>query len=286
MTCENCAHGKMCAYRKSSEHITNIENHCDLFQDSDRTFSVLRSIGEPIWIIDRGRIIETIVYKIRMLIECEDDRIEKGRMDIRQQIFVQEDSGKVHEVLPKHIGATAFLSFEGAVKTMVDQSNSGENIRFNMFKDYIRELHGIEGLREMTDAEILDQYIKIRSGINEAWADIYQEESPRTDADLIGFWVHGINGNCHPDADEFIAEAYIRPEYRREGIMSETISNWIKTYGGKICLFALSKNEVAKKFWLSLFEKIGYEPYQLSKVADDMDGHLIQFGFRPKESAK
>lgn len=288
MTCDNCAHGKVCAYRKTSQHLTDIENHCDLFLDCDRTVAFPVAVGEPIWIFERDQIEKYVVYKVRLTVENARDIVVKGETDTRVQIFAFADSGRAIEVLPKHIGQTAFFTFEEAERAAIYTDGSAEQIRYNMFRDYLIELQKIEEYKYMDDAEILDNFIKIRHGDVEHWMDVYPDNANncaahRTKHDIIGFWILGQNGNCHPDADYFIAETYIRPEYRREGIMSDRISDWIKTYGGKFCLFVLSKNEVAKKFWENVFDRCGYEPYELSDVADDMNGHLIQFGYKPKE---
>lgn len=283
MTCDNCAHGKVCAYRKTSQHLTDIENHCDLFLDCDRTVAFPVAVGEPIWIFERDQIEKYVVYKVRLTVENARDIVVKGETDTRVQIFAFADSGRAIEVLPKHIGQTAFFTFEEAERAAIYTDGSAEQIRYNMFRDYLIELQKIEEYKYMDDAEILDNFIKMRSGKTEYWQDIYPDQSQRTKHDIIGFWILGQNRNCHPDADYFIAETYIRPEYRREGIMSDRISDWIKTYGGKFCLFVLSKNEVAKKFWKNVFDRCGYEPYELSDVADDMNGHLIRLGYKQKE---
>lgn len=288
MTCDNCAHGKVCAYRKTSQHLTDIENHCDLFLDCDRTVAFPVAVGEPIWIFERDQIEKYIIYKVRLTVENARDIVVKGETDTRVQIFAFADSGRVIEVLPKHIGQTAFFTFEEAERAAIYTDGSAEQVRYNMFRDYLIELQKIEEYDYMDDAEILDNFIKMRCGDVEHWMDVYPDNANncaahRTKHDIIGFWILGQNGSCHPDADYFIAETYIRPEYRREGIMSDRISDWIKTYGGKFCLFVLSKNEVAKKFWKNVFDRCGYEPYELSDVADDMNGHLIQFGYKPKE---
>ena len=287
MTCENCAHGKMCAYRKSSEHIAHIENHCDLFLDADRMIDLPVAVGEPIWIFEKDQIAKAVVYKVRLTVENQNEYIKKGKTERRVQIFAVTDWGHVVEVLPKHIGQTAFLTFEDAEKAAINTDGSAEQIRYNMFRDYLLELQETEGLTYMNDAQILDNFIKIRSNTTEYWRDVYPDQSRREKQDIIGFWVLGANGNCHPDADYFIAEAYIKPEYRREGIMSDRISDWIKTYGGKFCLFVLSKNEIAKKFWNKLFADLDYEECELRDVGVySMDDHLIQLGFKPKEETK
>lgn len=288
MTCDNCAHGKVCAYRKTFQHLTDIENHCDLFLDCDRTVAFPVAVGEPIWIFERDQIEKYVVYKVRLTVENARDIVVKGETDTRVQIFAFADSGRAIEVLPKHIGQTAFFTFEEAERAAIYTDGSAEQIRYNMFRDYLIELQKIEEYKYMDDAEILDNFIKIRHGDVEHWMDVYPDNANncaahRTKHDIIGFWILGQNGNCHPDADYFIAETYIRPEYRREGIMSDRISDWIKTYGGKFCLFVLSKNEVAKKFWENVFDRCGYEPYELSDIANDMNGHLIQLGYKPKE---
>ena len=288
MTCDNCVHGKVCAYRKTSQHLTDIENHCDLFLDCDRTVAFPVAVGEPIWIFERDQIEKYVVYKVRLTVESARDIVVKGETDTRVQIFAFADSGRAIEVLPKHIGQTAFFTFEEAERAAIYTDGSAEQIRYNMFRDYLIELQKIEEYKYIDDAEILDNFIKIRHGDVGHWRDVYPDNANncaahRTKHDIIGFWILGQNRNCNPDADYFIAETYIRPEYRREGIMSDRISDWIKTHGGKFCLFVLSKNEVAKKFWKNVFDRCGYEPYELSGVADDMNGHLIQLGYKPKE---
>lgn len=295
MTCDNCAHGKVCAYRKTSQHLTDIENRCDLFLDLDHIAIFPFAVGESVWVLENDQIEQKTVYHIRLNVENEGESIVKGKTETRIQIFALGDNWyKPYEITGAKIGVSAFLSFADAIKAAIKIDNSAEQIRYNMFRDYLQELQEIEEYRYMSDEAILESYINARSGVTEFWMDIYPDEADkcaarRTKHDIIGFWILGKNGNCHPDADYFIAEAYIKPEYRREGIMSDRISDWIEKHrktgnrNGKFCLFVLSKNEVAKKFWKHVFDRCGYEPYKLSDIADDLNGHLIQLGYKPKE---
>lgn len=284
MTCNDCAHCKVCAEKKAWQRFSDVENRCQNYLNQDRLAVFPKAVGEPIWIFDKDRIEKVIVYHIRLNIESCGDCIIKGQTEMRVQTFVQTDAGRVIEVLPKHIGKMAFLTFEDAEMAAINTDNSAEQIRYHMFRDYLLELQKIEGLTYMNDAQILDNFVKIRSGKTGFWKDVYPDQSRQDKYDMIGFWVLGAKGNCHPDADYFIAESYIKPEYRREGIMSDRISDWIKTYGGMFCLFVLNNNEIAKKFWNKLFDDLGYEKFELSDTgAYTMDGHLIQIGYRPKQ---
>ncbi len=99
-----------------------------------------------------------------------------------------------------------------------------------------------------------------------------------------GFMVLGIAPNTHPDTNYFIAEFFIKKEYRRKNIGSKYVLDFIKTHPGKYCMFILDKNEVAKCFWFETFNRAGYKPIKLKDVGC-CPPYATQYGFAPKEGS-
>ena len=87
--------------------------------------------------------------------------------------------------------------------------------------------------------------------------------------------------NCHPDADFFIQESYIKPKFRKQGLMTATVSKFIKEHEGVYCLFILNNNVNAYQFWHNIFPKLNYHPYELY-VCTGID-ICTQYGFAPKK---
>lgn len=106
------------------------------------------------------------------------------------------------------------------------------------------------------------------------WIDIWHSSK------IIGFFIIGLKPNCHPCADYYIQETYIKPEYRRQKIASNYIGNFMKTYKGTYCLYIINNNYAAKQFWKNLFERAGYEPVGLKDTEDKKPYTL--YGFEPK----
>ena len=149
-------------------------------------------------------------------------------------------------------------------------------IRYQMFSDYLAELQKMLGWKDVDDEKTRILFSRCTEYEHAKWVDI------RVDGDVIGFFIIGTHENCHPSADYYIQEAYIKPEYRRRGYMSRSLGIYISHYPGVYCLLILNKNEVAHKFWPAMFEKIGYVPYELEDV-DATDEHCEQYGFAPKD---
>ena len=151
-------------------------------------------------------------------------------------------------------------------------------VRYQMLCDYLDELQRIKGLEALSEGRKRKLYGDYQTDKNTQWVDIFLPESKEIP---VGFLILGYPPNCHPDADFYIEEAYIKPEYRRKGLMSGVVFNYIKTNPGTYCLFILNRNTVAYSFWFSVFAKLGYLPCPLKDVGAG-DEYCKQFGFKKK----
>lgn len=97
---------------------------------------------------------------------------------------------------------------------------------------------------------------------------------------LVGFLIVCSKPECHPACDWFIAQTYIKKEYRGKGIMSGLAKEYIRNHPGRYCLFIVNNNEKAKKFWMRVFMDLNYSEFRIADVATPKG--CIQFGFQPK----
>ena len=123
----------------------------------------------------------------------------------------------------------------------------------DMLYAYVLELHTLdEDLVKIRDKEALkNEYF---------WSEdtnfylIYTDDTP------IGFAVIGINGCCHPLADIYINEFYIKPEYRNQGFGEDLFDGVIQLEHPssvsdipfRICLYIIKNNKTAIRFWNNL----------------------------------
>lgn len=146
--------------------------------------------------------------------------------------------------------------------------------RLKMWSKYVQELDDISGVRTTPLYEFLEDLEKTVKNPDTEWIDV---RSP-LDGVLVGFLIVGTKNNCHPDADYYIQEAYILPGWRRKGIMSSAVGNFVRRHEGVYCLFVLKKNEVAKSFWRKVFSELGYVEALLRDVGAG-DEFCTQYGF-------
>jgi predicted acetyltransferase len=115
-----------------------------------------------------------------------------------------------------------------------------------MLSDYIIELHNID-----------PTHVKLRSDTELSYEYFYTED---TDFYLlyseenapIGFAVIGHDSNCHPLADMYINEFYIKPSYRNNGYgrdLFEGIQSLLPTEIDRLCMYILKNNTNAIEFW-------------------------------------
>ena len=161
-----------------------------------------------------------------------------------------------------------------------------QNIREHLFFSYIHELYNLEELALLSEQEMKNIFDDIVNNRHMKWIDIFPDSHETNESRYsipIGFLVMGEYPECHPDTDYYIAEAYVKPGYRRQHIMSEMVIDYIRTYGGKYSLFIASQNDAAKQFWTNTFERAGYMPLELSEEPIvKPNSHFIQYGYQPK----
>ena len=153
------------------------------------------------------------------------------------------------------------------------------DVNFRLFCDYLRELEKIAQTPSQSASDDYEYYQEIISSDTVEWVEIRACDEPNP----VGFLLIDHGYNCHPDADYFIQETYVKPEYRNQGLMTTAVSKFIQEHGGTYCLFILNNNKNAYQFWHNLFAKLNYKPKDL-----ELFGVLKiskQFGFTPNKEA-
>ena len=147
-----------------------------------------------------------------------------------------------------------------------------------LYMDYIKVLNtyrrGGEPVMSQDDAkDICDFYVNTDDAKR---INIFAD-----DGELAGFLIIGKhNKEVHKDADYAVAQAYIDPKYRHQGLMTEAVEDYVGNHPGVWSLLVMQRNNYAKEFWPNLFEKLGGRsiPMDMSDVVDDGD-MLICFGW-------
>lgn len=118
--------------------------------------------------------------------------------------------------------------------------------RINMYRDYCNELQQYDADPTPWDMRqalgCCENYMRDKAF---EWVDIYQ------DGVLCGFLVIGYDLPNHGEG-VYICEAYVKPGYRRNGLMSEAVRSKLRSKRGKIYLSIFDKNVYAQEFWGAL----------------------------------
>ena len=148
--------------------------------------------------------------------------------------------------------------------------------RFLLYEEYIKYLSqfdkDLKSMSEDTMAEIVADY---SMDPDCDWIDIGGSQDP------IGFLVicnKEMTSECHPMADYQIAQAYIRGEYRRQGFMTKTVTEYINNHKGIYSFDVIKGNLTARAFWIDLFNKMGAEMYPLAEIRENVEC-LELFGY-------
>ena len=157
---------------------------------------------------------------------------------------------------------------------MLNSLNIPESERYKMYHEYMREI------LQMSDDEYSEKdtdkafcFYLDRTFIE--WIDIYFGTR------LVGFIIIGSYPECHPDADRFIIQAYVQPEYRRRGLASDVVSEYIRNNPGTYVMDILKANEPARKFWFETFYKNGYESIVLRPVEHGLGMDAKMYAWKP-----
>ncbi len=153
---------------------------------------------------------------------------------------------------------------------------SNDEIRYRLVSDYLDELRKIQDIPQATEEEKKQLFSEYKQ--NAQWIDIYDTQNRET---IIGFLLIGVYPNCHPDADYYIEEAYVKPKYRRSKHMTKAVIDFVKQHPGVYCMFILNNNYGAYGFWNTVFKSLGYERSYLRDVGAG-DPYCTQYGFKPR----
>lgn len=142
-----------------------------------------------------------------------------------------------------------------------------------LFLAYWEELAGYAG-EEFILSEAFEDYLDRLTEENVRWYPI------RADDKQVGFFRIGWGIACHPDADWFIADMYVRPDYRRQGLATKAMGDYISKHTGrKYCLFIIDGNKGARAFWDKFFTQQGFIPIYLADVGAG-DETCTQYGWQ------
>lgn len=146
----------------------------------------------------------------------------------------------------------------------------------HLYRKYINEIDKIAGFPKDTNENIDNQALSFLLNPDYQWITIFEKGKK------IGFLIIGIDEH-HPSCDYFIAQAYILPEYRNQGRMTQTFKEFEKTHSGKYSYFVIHNNHIAIKFWENLFEALGYEKFNIPELKGTFDKEVCaQVAYEPK----
>ena len=99
-----------------------------------------------------------------------------------------------------------------------------ENLRERkrIFKEYLAELAPFEHI-QTSEQDFKKQWKDRSSRPFSHWYDI------KAKGKTVGFVIMGWGDNCHPDADFYVQDVYIRPEFRHQGHIRKFIIRGKKT---------------------------------------------------------
>lgn len=144
--------------------------------------------------------------------------------------------------------------------------------RKSLFKEYLVELAPFEHIQP-SEEDFREQWKDRSKRPFSRWYDI------KAHGKTVGFVIIGWGDNCHPDADFYIQDVYIRPPFRHQGYIRKFMEKYFAKHKGVYCLLILNENRPAKLFWTKLFTKAGFQPCWLSDVGVT-DQYCKQYGWR------
>ena len=152
-----------------------------------------------------------------------------------------------------------------------------QKIRRNLFQQYLSELDTYRIVPRPEPQSVqkkwFDEYWNDKGC---KWHDIIVNDQ------LVGFLITSDwLPNCHPDADYAICEAYVLPDYRHQGLMSDYVKQFVCENRGVYCLLVIHGNVYGKQFWMKLFRNLSAKDVMLSDSAVISNGeHLCLLAFQ------
>lgn len=121
-------------------------------------------------------------------------------------------------------------------------------------------------------------YEELLEDVGNYWIDI------RHNGMVVGFFTICTFPCCHPDADYFLRDAYILPEYRKLGLMGAAVRKYINQNKGIYTLFVDKETPYTKEVWIRIFTSGKYKPFDLIPPLEFDDIITMQMlSFAPKK---
>lgn len=150
------------------------------------------------------------------------------------------------------------------------------NDKHRLYREYVSELEALHGEKIFrSDDEVraaADHYI----GAEHArWMNIFDSGKR-----MVGFLIICRPPECHEHADYYIAQAYVEPDSRAQGLMTARLNEYLEGHRGTYVLYVLTGNEIAAGFWDHFFDKAGYRHTDLREYP--VKG-AVQLAYKPKK---
>ena len=148
-----------------------------------------------------------------------------------------------------------------------------------MYNKYFRELEQymddsakIKGIPDEHIKLICDEYI---NSPNVSWKNIFNDKN-----EIVGFLLMGKDyEDDYIQSDYFILEAYVLPEWRRKGLMSERMKRYINNHPGKYAALIYTKNKNAATFWNHIFESNGFKAITTNTESTNIQKNIVIKGW-------
>lgn len=142
--------------------------------------------------------------------------------------------------------------------------------RYPELDDFERELYW-EYKNELW--KIGGEHAWSREAVDGWYSDIIQNEDlfvvrVLVDSIQAGFIFIAVNVDCHPDADYYVQDCYISPEFRRNHLMQTAFQMFVYAHHGTYCLYLIDSNQTAIGFWGRQFDIISYKEVPIDDYSD------------------
>jgi len=157
----------------------------------------------------------------------------------------------------------------------MNQNLTKEDERRLLFVEYCKYMRQFDENFTKSDADSVSYFREQICNPFIEWIDITCENK------IVGFMIIGHGIECHRNADYFIMNVYVKPEYQSRGLMTQKLKEYFREHSGVYCLDVLKNNFKALAFWNNLFK--GYKQIKL-KDYRKMTSDIYLFGYKVKEA--
>ena len=151
--------------------------------------------------------------------------------------------------------------------------------RLALFLAYAKEINEMAGWGYKSPADYLAWFNEYLGRSYITWHDI------ECGGKKVGFYIIGQAPECHPDADYYIIQMYVKKEYRRRGLGKKAILDFISNHSGVYFLEIITNNATAHLFWADVFMSCGYDRAVLLYISHG-EANVYQYGWKPCESSE